>query len=862
MYEWLTEALRGSSTVITANRRLARVLQQEHAGQQLRLEKSAWESPAIYSMRDWLVRMAHSATRQAELPTRLSAHQSQLLWERCILKEFAEPPAGITSLVRLCRDAWQRMADWQVSISDVARAAQSTDHRLFATTAGRYLSYLEREEWVDDASLGRLVNELLQAGRLRCPERATFVGFDRVTPLVAATRDTLAATGTEIHSMPARPLAEHIELQSFDSVEAEMRGAGAWARQRLENSPQEAIAIIAVNLEQRATQVAQLVRDGLVPGWQYAAPAVAQALNASYGRKLSDYPAVSVALLVIAWLVRDISSIELAHLMRTSSLGSASMGGRTRLELKLRQLPDRAWTPARVSAMFRGQDGDTPTGEWLDMIAYLSKARRALKASASPADWALYIDNALAACGWPGQESLSSFDFQLVNRWRDMLNELARLDLVSPAMNLKTAIRRLELMAAETIFQPESIPGAVQLMGPLEASGAEFDAIWISGTTAANWPPPGNPSPLLARSLQRRLGMPDAEPSDTLEYAQSLLLHLGSAARTVVCSYAAHDDDAEQSPSALLEGLGVRSAAAVTDPGWHASRLAAPGMTVVARDPVPRMRSGERLAGGAGVIQRQLNDPLSAFIVGRLGVAYLPVQAVGLPAALRGNLIHDALYRLYIDTPTRLEIAAWTEQQIEMRVDGAVRVAFGRHERNTDEALSQLLALEKKRVARLAKALIEADLARGEFSISAVEQEVTLQEAEVRLQLRIDRIDRHADGTLEILDYKTGVKRTLLDSSGEPKEIQLVAYALALDEPVSAMALVNVDSREVSFQGAGSGYRLADDWDSALHAWKELVRSACRNLSDGDVRVNALQGVKDARPLNLLSRYTELVRGS
>lgn len=862
MYEWLPEALHGPSTVITANRRLARVLQQEYAKQQLRLETKAWESPAIFSMRDWLVRMVQSATQQTEIPTRLNSHQSRLLWERCLLREFAEPPAGITGLMRLCRDAWQRMADWQVPIQDVARTAQSSDHRLFAATAGRYLSTLEREAWVDEAGLGSLVNTLLQSGRVRCTGRVTFVGFDRVTPLVKSIMESLAATGIELRGTPARPMAEHIELQRFDSTEAELRGAGAWARRRLQASPDESIAIIAVNLDQRASQATHLVREGLVPGWQYAPRVVAQAVNTSYGRKLSDYPAVSVALLLLTWLVRDLSSIELAHLMRSSSLGSASLGGRSRLELRLRRLPDRAWTPARVSSTFRGKASGNTGSEWLEMVGYLSKARRELQAHASPAAWALYIDELLAACGWPGRESLSSFDFQLLNAWRDALNELARMDLVSPAMNLKTAVRRLELMAAETIFQPEAARNAVQLIGPLEASGAEFDAVWISGVSAANWPPPGNPSPLLARQLQRRLGMPDAEPADTLEYAQNLLRHLGSAAETVVCSYAMHEDDAEQSPSELLSEFDIRPVAAEQDPGWHALQLTEKEAIVAATDPVPRMRSGERLAGGAGVIQRQLSDPLSAFIVGRLGVAYLPAQAVGLPAALRGSLIHDALHQLYVDTPAQRSIAAWSEQQLDARIGDAVNGAFGRHERNTDAALSQLFKLERHRVAGLLRELVRADVARPAFSIAAVEREVTLHEADVRLQLRIDRIDRHDDDTLEILDYKTGAKRTLLDSSGQPKEIQLIAYALALGARVSAIALVNIDSREVSFQGIGNGYKQADEFQSSIGAWQELVRSACRDISNGDVRVNALQGVKDARSLNLLSRYTELIRGA
>ena len=142
MYEWLSDALQGPATVITANRRLARVLQQEYASRQVELEIGAWETPAILAWQDWLAVTVQGASGQAQLPARLNAHQSQLLWERCLQKELGESIVGISSLVRLAREAWQRMADWQVPIRDVARSAQNHDHRLFAAASGRYLAIL------------------------------------------------------------------------------------------------------------------------------------------------------------------------------------------------------------------------------------------------------------------------------------------------------------------------------------------------------------------------------------------------------------------------------------------------------------------------------------------------------------------------------------------------------------------------------------------------------------------------------------------------------------------------------------------------------------------------------------------------
>ena len=126
------------------------------------------------------------------------------------------------------------------------------------------------------------------------------------------------------------------------------------------------------------------------------------------------------------------------------------------------------------------------------------------------------------------------------------------------------------------------------------------------------------------------------------------------------------------------------------------------------------------------------------------------------------------------------------------------------------------------------------------------------------LKTRVDRIDRLPDEGIAILDYKTGAEKKFLTARGEPKEIQLVAYACAVEQPVAALALVNVDSRTIGFNGAGAGYTDPELWPEQLASWSEIVHSACAELTAGDVRIDMTQAVADARPLNLLSRFTEL----
>ena len=413
-------------------------------------------------------------------------------------------------------------------------------------------------------------------------------------------------------------------------------------------------------------------------------------------------------------------------------------------------------------------------------------------------------------------------------------------------------------MAGEVVFQPEASNARIEVMGPLEASGIEFDALWISGVTSKHWPPAGSPSALVSRRLQQQHGMPDSTPDDTLQHAKQILTRLLASSTNVVCSYALTVEDEEQTVSDLLTSTEFDDNNAAPVPNRYAASLCEQATLTPVEDFVPEVTAGEKISGGAATIQRQLSDPISAFVLGRMGARVIFPQAVGIPPPMRGNLIHDALYKLYIELPSSDLLRSWSDDDLDHRIEEALDFAFARHERNADTVLQQLLSLERRRIAGLLRQFVTIDGNRGEFQVASVEGVFDFVAGNVHLPLRFDRIDTLGDGGIAILDYKTGSKKQLINRNNEAQEIQLFVYACASDARVSALALVNVDTREIGFDGAGLGYTDMDAWPELLQQIKDRIAVACGEMAAGDVRINIEQGVKTARPLNLLSRYTEL----
>ena len=861
MYDWLTDALRGSSRVVTANRRLARVLTVEFGKQQIADGRSAWRSPAVRSWQDWLAELLASAELSQPLPTRINAHQSRILWERCLRREVVDPLLNIAMLVRQARESWARLHEFRVPLAEWEKAAQGRDQKIFATASRNYQSILDREHWVDEAGLGRLVAELASDGRLRLPEAVTFAGFDRLVPQVTALIKSISEAGVHTAEAPRATRAQDIVLYHYENSDAELRAAGAWARSVLEKSPEQTIAIVATHLEQDAERCTRLIREGVAPGWQTSGSRHSRAVNVSYGRNLSTYPAIAVALLALRWLQNDLRARDISTLLRSSATGCRDAGGRSRLELSLRQLPDRNWSPSMILSEFEGREATHDARDWLARVGALDALRTELPLRSSPSKWVLLIDDVLKKINWPGDGSLNSVEFQLVNRWRELLNDLARLELVSPTMTFAEALGRLATMAKETIFQAESEGSIVQLLGPLEAAGMHFDQLWITGLSAANWPASGRPSSLVSRNIQRSFGMPDADPDDTLDYARRVLERLLSSAGNVSCSYPQTSGDAEQSESALLTGIAKHGDISPEDPGWYATQLvAAANPAPVSPDPVPEVDGEETVSGGATTINRQLADPFSAFAFGRLGIRPVPGITSGLAANLRGTLIHDALHYLYSDLPSKTDIDSWNDSVLEKRIASALRRSFWRHERHADSVLKQLFLLEEHRVAHLLHGVVSLDRKRDEFTVAEVERVLEIEISALRLRLRIDRIDRIDDGDLVILDYKTGMRRRLLDRGGDPRDMQLVVYTLGVREPVAGLGLFNVDSRSIDIDGVGRFLTPDLNWDEILAQWQSTVVLAAKDLQQGDVRIDAQQNTQSARPLSLLSRIGELRR--
>lgn len=859
MYSWLEEAVSDKREVVTASRRLARELRKAHDREQQAAGHQSWLTPKIYSWHDWLSRQLDRVGQPAGLPRILDAASSTLYWERCLERQIPDGLPGFGGLVRQAGQSWLRIQEWNIPLAELSEAARSQDERIFAEAAQDYRRRLIDNNWIDGGGKADLVGRLLDAGTIIPSSHVTFAGFDRVSPGVRHVMASLERSGVVLNLAPVPKNSASPGVVSFERVDAELRAAGAWARTQLDQNPAAKIAIVVPTLESNAADTTRLIREGLVPGWQYGGAEFASAANVSYGRKLSEYPAISVALLALRWASQALNSREISLLLRSRCLASDTTTGRSRLELELRGHPDRHWLPEDFVRVFKGGENSEDTIRFLECVTSLAQVRTEGGERLKPGEWVRKIDVLLTSLDWPGPASLESDEFQLVNRWRELLNDYARIEVVSPRVDFGEVVRRLIAMSAETLYQPEAGPGVLQVLGILEATGMEFDHVWISGMDASQWPPASTPARFIPLALQRRYRMPDATPGDTLDFARQVLRGFAASGKQCIFSSVTAKDDLELTPTSILDELDCVPVTQPDDPGWYVKALAADDeLPLESDDPIPPVGPNEKIRGGAYTVQRQYLEPFGAFVYGRLGVRTLETIAAGLSPSVRGNIIHNALHNLLASRPSQDEIIDWAADEKQRRIGSAVDAALAEHSRNADSVFMRILSLERGRLLQLLESFVVAETNRVPFAVADVERKVDYNKFGVELGLRVDRIDRLDDGRLLVIDYKTGIPKHFLDRAGDLTDLQLVVYADALQEEVGGLALINIDSRVIDSRGAGAGgswsSKYTDDWTETLHSWRAEVHLAMKGIAGGDARLNRSFSTSDDRPLRILSR--------
>lgn len=865
MLKRLLGALERGETVITATRRLARTLGQEYAAAQQAAGRGAWESPRIATWPEWVEELwGQLLLARDEAPVVLGGWQEQALWERVV-----RGSAGADGLLEphgtagTAREAWRLAGEWRLDIAAIRRAGNE-DARAFAGWAGRFAALCREEGWIDRTRLADVVREGL--GRLRLPPAVLLAGFDDYPPQQLEFLDALAAAGCTVTQTAVEttgPGAGAV-LVPFPDPDREIEAAARWARALLERGGAGRIGVVVNGLAERRDRVERIFRGVLEPAALIEGDARPSSFNLSAGRPLSAWPLVRGALALLGLTPGDNAWSDISRLLRTPYLAGADreQGDRAALDRRLRRRGNFMIAGSSLPALCRREGAGCAVLERL-----LRNWLAACGAAVSPRtadEWSRAFSSLLEAFGWPGERPLDSLEFQALEAWSGLLSDFASTGLTGEAMERGEALAILGRMAGSLMFQPETEGAPVQVLGLLEASGLFFDHLWVAGLHDGAWPGPANPNPFLPIGLQKGKGMPRCSPERELEFAVRITRRLLGSAADLVLSHPLREGDRELGPSPLVAG--VRRA----DPD-EIGRWAGPPAEEVIRalrvietlvdETAPPLIEQAWQRGGTRVFQLQSACPFRAFAELRLGAEELESPLPGLDPAARGTLVHAVLEETWRELKTHAALCS--RPDIDEVVARSVDRAIERFERERPLP-ARFAALERQRLRGLAAEWLEVDREREPFEVIEPEEEKFAETGGVRFRVKIDRVDRLADGREMIVDYKTGITTPRSWESDRPEEPQLPLYGTIHEKPLAGVLYARVRAGDLRFVG------LVDDdvtlrgceqidLGAQVDRWRAVLARIGGEFREGRAEVDPRDGDRTCRycPLPSLCRVSE-----
>lgn len=850
------------TTVLTPNRRLSAAFAKNYAQWQLSQDKTCWPSLDILPLYpSWLERLwkEYTARTIEETLQLLTTHQEQILWEK-ILRDAPENESllQISDTAKLAKSAWETLKRWQVDLND-SNLKLTEDSRAFLQWATEFKSLCKKNQWLDVNSLADNIIDKIKNKKIKVPKHILLVGFTEIAPQYQHLLKICEELGSQVdhYKVPSRNQTTH--SIGLTDTETEITTMARWAKSQLNHS--NLIACIIPSLESLRETALKIFND--VFGEKN--------FNISAGKALSSYPIIHDALLLLNLHSKSISNATLSSLLRSPFVGDSERERykRATYDVRIRNsnitnlsLHDLINPDVKHNLIQRCP------GLAKRITAFLNQVPKHDKLPIS--QWINIFSDLLAQLGWPGERSLSSHEYQVVqNSWLPLLNEFATFDFILGPQSYQKALHYLTCLINSTVFQPESPETPVQILGLLEAADLPFDASWIMGLDDTVWPARAKPNPFIPLRMQKALQMPNASAERELLYCQELTKQLQQSAQTAIFSYPLQRDDAQLRPSALLKDypsltlneLTLSTHIAPAENIFHTQQLESFQDNIA-----PQITENEKIQGGVKIFKAQAECPFKAFAEIRLHARKMEDTTLGLRKLDRGNMVHKALELIWRELENSTTLLMKPDQELQALIHRCSAQAIQMIIESTQENSSRYLTLEQQRLEKLLWDWLQVEKQRPAFTVIALEQEISTTIGKITASFRVDRIDELTTETTQakqlIIDYKTGKEIDKNDWFGERlEEPQLPIYCIANPDETAGIAFAKVNPNKIELIGASKNplniaamHPLADIkaadatlWNEQIHIWQKNLAQLGDNFYQGNAEVDPRNAIQTCR---------------
>lgn len=819
----LTDSLRESivaTTVVTATARQAQELRYAWAFDSIQAGHSAWTSPSITHY-DALLVGYYRELAKAGYP---SAHNG--LIQRSALElafRLCAPDTEYHKHTSAVVDAWRLYCEW--NLQRVAPDLRQTENgRLFSKWVDAFTEFRDEQEIITVPQLPSLIAKATRTSAFT-PESLTLFACDELSPVRRELINALESNHLIKYKLAPRHVDSHsTNTIGFESKAREKSGFSEWAREKLATLGDDCrIGIVVPDL---ATDYLTIRRS--FEASFFDCDGIDQLINIGAGVPLRDTRLVQDILKFLSWTIGDLSYTEVLQLGRSPYLKG--------LEIPFefpQHYPDRVRFAGHAS---RSQS------ETSKQITRMTAGRPKLLS-----EWMETISRVLHLAGWTSEND-SVEERKIQASFVEVLNDVANLSSFVGRTHWPQAIQLVRDGARSHTLAYESRNAPVQVLSRMESVGLQFDALWACGLAEDTWPPDANPNPMIPIKVQRKAVMPRVSHPQMLSWAQEMTRMWENGATQIVFSCAPKDEQTETQPSRLVIEHGTVELSAVLanpdfarhDHPWGKARQFDVLREFIADSGTP-VQLSDLASIRSSFLRDQSNCPFRAWAIHRANLRESQEPHRFPDLIDRGTVVHQTLQLLVENARSSEAIAQISNVSIEAAIDEATR----RLKRFL--LPDRFLRLERDRIRKIVDLWLEFELSRNPFEVVDVETESSIEIEGIRINLRVDRIDRTNELSALVIDYKTGAANVGNWRLPRPLDPQMPLYALAIND-CDGLAYQQVSSNSVSQFGIAdhrdreacidaADRKFGVDFAGLKSDWKSSLSEIAREFKAGHASV-------------------------
>lgn len=849
--------------VLTINNRLVQQLNSDitnyWSGKQVVSER-----PHIISLKTWLtlaideLAFTHSSLLAEKSLGKL---ETELLWADVISKDKdTSPLLDIRQAARLSVEADTIIDEWML---DTDSCPHTKEMSQFLRWRELYRNRSKSLGMEDFNQRYRLVLEALHKGNISFPKHLVLYGFTHFSPRFLHLLNSFTSHGVEIACLKNHPANITLEKYTAPDHNAEWQAAASWAAKNLLQNTKGSYAIVVVSSLDKESHFAQRALHNAFRCYNFSK---AKALSMfSISRPLGEWPAVRAA---FSWL-NALAVWVSEGSADTTLMGSALLSGHCVNDVKDKHryaIIDRNWREKAVVRVSQ-EKWNEALKECPDLLESWKKACKIWLKPGVQTTLELWVDifrDALASLSYPGEQPFEGVISQVAQQLNVLLDRCSKLSQVLGPIDGKYAVKFVE-NAAQSLIScfPEKNQNRLEILELQDAQDGKWDGLWMLSFTDNVLPAVDRINPFLSPEILRKAGIPHSTADYELKWTEEIISELCHFTSEVIVSYPLTDGEQKLFLSPLVSKKTNKQRSITRN-----SNLPLSMTESLIDDQGPGLDS-ETLSqpGGIDILEIQARNPLWAFVKYRLGGRVMNRYTTRTTIDCRGKFLHRALEILWnvLGSQTQL-LHFFKEKKIEMLIKKTVLQSA--HEVLADYS-DTMIELESTRAETLLKKWLDLETQRASFTIEDTEVRcIWSSSTSLALKLRLDRIDRLQDGSLMVVDYKTGATIPDIETSwfrARPINLQIPFYACVLRKKfkpsISGLMFAHIHTREIQARGITCSEIGVEEiggrnkvnkifygygWPQILDAWSDIINKLADEYVQG-CATNMLFNTDDLR---------------